>query len=108
MRRSLTGVVACVRQLDDAIHNHDFEAVEGLARHAVNLWFTARASYRRLVVQSGRTTPLTITALEALEGSYRELGDRFGLATRTIAVPRMAKVLAEQRATMDAARTQPL
>jgi hypothetical protein len=108
MRRSLTGVLAYWRELDVAIQSHDFEAVEGIADKAVNLWLTARAACRRLIAQSRTPTPLTHTAVEAIEDTYRRLIDQFGHATRIIAVPGMAKALTELRGTMDAARAQPL
>lgn len=108
LSRSLTGVLTYWRQLEIAIQSHDFDAVEGIAARAVNLWLTARAAFRRLIRQSTRPTPILLTAREAIEDTYGKLVERFGHATKIIAVPRTAKALGELRRTMDAARAHPL
>ena len=104
----MAGVLAYCRELNDAIANHDFEAVEGLARNAAKMWLDGQAACRRLVAQSRRPSPLTHAACEAVEDTYKTLLAHFQHAIDVIAVPRMKRTLDAQRATMTAARAQPL
>lgn len=108
LRQAVTGVLTFCRQLAQAIDDHDFEAVEGAAAKAVNLWLSARRACRRLVTDSDHPSPLMYVAIETIEDTYRRLVVLFRRAIQELGVPRTSRALAALRTEMDVARGEPL
>lgn len=106
--QAMTGVATRRQQLAAAISDHDFEGVMSLARIATDLWLAGRAACRRLAERNRNRSPYIEAARALLEKNYMDLLETFAQATRTIAVPRMARLLAELRATLMRVMAEPL
>jgi hypothetical protein len=107
-RQAMIGVETRCRDLATAIENHDFEAVEYIAREAMNMWLTGRVACRRFIERAKESSPYADAARSLLEENYMTLLELFACAAKTIEVPRMQRVLHELRGTLMAAMARPL
>jgi len=89
-RQEIATVELLRSQCASAINDHDFEAVQHIAKDAAEHWLAARA------------------ARTVLESNYIALLGLFAHAAKTIAVPGMRQKLEQARATIMAANEQAL
>ena len=106
--KCMTDVHGRCLALAEAIGNHDFEAVQLIAREAVRGWIAGRAACRKFLAGTKQPSPYAESARELLEQRYMDLLELFLTATAAIAVPAMERTLRELRATLTAANAQPL
>jgi len=106
--QAMSGVKTRCQHLATAINDHDFEGVMSLAQSATNMWLAGRAACRRLAKRNKLRSPYIEAARLLLEQNYIAILKMFVHATTLIAVPRMARVLADMRGTLMQAMAEPL
>lgn len=111
---AMVGVENYCHDLDIAIVNHDYEAVEHIARNAAQAWLGGRSACGEVLRLESkghcklRITPYTDAARQHLETTYMNLLERFTRASQVIAVPRMQHALEQMRQLLSAAAKKPL
>lgn len=107
-RQEIATVELLRSQCASAINDHDFEAVQHIAKDAAEHWLAARAACRRLIEGTKELSPYALAARTVLESNYIALLGLFAHAAKTIAVPGMRQKLEQARATIMAANEQAL